>query len=243
MINRPFVGVCGIQTASDLRALEQLAADVLAGTDRFLMAGVKTVRTELASVNCAETVRPFVHCDFNGREPFEMIVERNIAAWEHSVCGLQLNVLPWMEVNYAPLFVRLKREYPHIALILQAHRLTMEYSPQRIADRLQGLAVDYILFDASQSRAIAYIPEEIELYIKAVCQARPDVNVVVAGGLCGPEMERLFAPLVQKFPALSCDAFGRLQDPITHELSWARVKDYLSAWKTGITASVAHHRT
>lgn len=238
MSNQPFVGICGVRDSAEFTALLHRAPLILENSGHFIMAGVKEVSDELMIRGKFDMVRPFVHCDFTGQEPFEKIVERNIYRSRHFVRGLQLNVLPWMEIDFSPLWNKLKQQYPDMALILQAHRIIMEkYTPKQIVARLYGLSVDYILFDSSQSRGVAYDPNSMRFYVDAVCKERITQEVVVAGGLDGAAMGSLFAPLVQDYPALSCDAFGRLQDPVTQTLSWPRIDDYLAAWKGSLSLS------
>jgi len=236
MTTQSFIGICGIQNSTDLANIVRRAPSVLDGTNHFLMVGIKKVTDKITVQNTFDAVRPFVHCDFTAQEPFEHTVERTMDQSKDFVRGLQLNVLPWMEVDFAPLWCKLKLQYPDLTLMLQAHRIIIEqYTPIQIASRLRGLPVKYILFDASQSRGIAYNPNFMRPYIDAVYQERPEIGVVIAGGLSGPRMDSLFAPLVSEYPALSCDAFGQLQNPGTQLLSWPQIDAYLSAWK-GIIA-------
>jgi hypothetical protein len=138
-----------------------------------------------------------------------------------------------METDFAPLWMSLKQHHPDIALILQAHRDTVErYSPEQIADRLRDLSVDYILFDASQSRGTPYNAAEMREYVAAVYRQKLPIGAVVAGGLGAPNsMQQLFGPLVTEYPDLSCDAFLRLQDSSTQALSWQRLTQYLADWR------------
>jgi hypothetical protein len=234
---QPFVGVCGIQDTFEFNKLLYRAPTVLAGTDAFIMAGIKQVTDDIVIRVKSDAVRPFVHCDFTSQAQFEQLVARTIRQSRHFVRGLQLNVLPWMDVNFAPLWRTLKRQYPDIALVLQAHKATMtQYTPQQIAERLRGLPIDYLLFDASQSRGTIYDLEDMRAYVDAARTERPSLGIVVAGGLSAPVMSSHFAPLLGDYSIPSCDAFGQLQSPVTHALSWLRVDAYLAAWKQHIAS-------
>jgi hypothetical protein len=71
----PFVGVCGVRTGTEYRQLVTLAEQILPETGRFLMAGVKDSEADLSAADMSDAVRPFVHCDYTGAEPFSQIVE------------------------------------------------------------------------------------------------------------------------------------------------------------------------
>jgi hypothetical protein len=135
-----------------------------------------------------------------------------------------------METNLKPLLKSLKKRYPHIALTLQAHQAIMDnYTPEHIAERLKGLPVDYILFDASQSRGIPYDLTVMRKYVAAIYQHRIPIGVVVSGGLGTPKaMRQIFAPLIQEFSELSCDAFLKLYDTAKDTLAWPSVEQYLT---------------
>jgi hypothetical protein len=227
-----FVGVCGIQSAEDLRKLEEWAHNILPQSGYFIMASVKHAQAISGFSDPLHNVRPFVHCDFSAEIPFETIVFRNLELTAGCVQGLQLNILPWMETDFAPLFSEVKRRYPQVALMLQAHRRIMDdYTPAQLCDRLRDLPIDYIFFDPSQSRGIGYEVSGMISYVDAVYRQYPNLGVAVAGGLGGQTMEVLFGPLATSYPGISCDAFGKLNDPSTGTLSWPAVDSYLQAWK------------
>jgi len=226
-----FVGVCGVQSVSDLRGLEQRARRILPTSGYFLMAGTKQASVLSNFSGQLHGVRPFVHCDFSTEMSFETIVFRNLELTARCVRGLQLNVLPWMEVDFAPLIREIKRRYPQVMVTLQAHRRTMQGStPDQVASRLRDLPIDYIFFDPSQSRGRGYDVAEMTSYVEAVWQRLPKLGVAVAGGLGGQTMDALFRPLAKTYQGTSCDAFGKLHNPSTGSLSWPSVDSYLRAW-------------
>lgn len=193
------------------------------------MAGVK-VQPPPAALPTTSEVQAFVHCDFSPAEPFAATLMRNINRSSAYVRGLQLNLLPWMEVDYQPLWVSIKQHYPNLTLVLQAHRHIMErYTPEQIAHRLESLHVDYILFDSSQSRGIAYDVTVMRSYVDVIYRKKLRQGVVVAGGLEGRSVEHLLLPLMEQYPALSCDAFGHLQHASGNRLSPSAVTRYLQA--------------
>lgn len=226
----PFIGVCGVQTVSEYAGLLRRTKTGGLPDGYFLMAGVKNVTPAAMTPRLPDVVRPFMHCDFTPTEPYEVTVLRNCAQSENFVRGLQLNKLPWMEQDYSSLLYRLRQYHPDIAYVLQAHEGIMQrYTPAQIAVRLRSLPVDYILFDSSQSRNIAYNPVDMSRYIRAIKQADLEIGVVVAGGLGGSTMQKLFAPLSEEYSRLSCDAFSCLRSESTDRLSWDAVDAYLAA--------------
>lgn len=233
-----FVGVCGVQSSVDLYKLERWARRILpVGGGYFLMAGVKHAQ-EVANF-CAplDSVRPFVHCDFSEETPFETIVFRNLELTAGCVRGLQLNILPWMQTDFAPLFCKIKRRYPQVALMLQAHKRIMEdNTPEQIADRLADLPVDYIFFDPSQSKGLGYDVAQMISYVSVAYRRLPKLGVAVGGGLGGRTLETLFGPLARTYQGISCDAFGKLNESSTGPLSWPAVGSYLQAWRKCVAA-------
>jgi hypothetical protein len=240
----PFVGVCGVRSSAEYHKLVALAERILPGTDRFIMAGIKDITGDLHTAKHVANVRPFIHCNYTSQESFETTITRRFEQTKSFARGLQLNVVPWMETDFAPLWRSIKKHYPGIALMLQAHQDIMErYTPEQIARRLYGLPIDYILFDASQSRGIPHDPADMQRYVSAIHQHQLPVGVVVSGGLGAPgTMQQIFQPLARHYPAISCDAFLRLYDSTARHLCWPAVERYLAAWRKTVLPYTVHTR-
>lgn len=225
---QPFIGVCGIQTIVELAHLDRMGK-LFAGTPYFIMAGIKDVSVTLPAYR-SNIVRPFLHCDHYPHRDFEAWIDKIVHKCRHVVRGLQLNMLPWMDHNYAPMLYRIRQRYPHLALILQADRQTMErHTPHAIAKRLHGATVDYILFDSSQSRGIPYDITIMQKYVAAIYEHQLPIGVVVAGGLHAESIPSAVLPLAAAYPYLSCDAFARLYDVSGKRIDIAAADRYLFA--------------
>jgi hypothetical protein len=230
MNNAPFIGVCGIRSAAEYTRLVNISRDKLAYTGRFLMAGVKDINGDLDTIKLSEDVRLFVHCDYDSNQAYSTLVLDRLRKSRHYARGLQLNVVPWMETDFSELWEMLHQEYPRIALVLQVHRDVMErYTPEQIAHRLRQQRVDYVLFDASQSRGIPYDPIAMHRYVRAIYEQDLSMRVVVSGGLGSDTVESILQPLAASFRELSCDAFHHLQNRSTKQISWPNVEKYLTA--------------
>jgi hypothetical protein len=194
------------------------------------MAGVKDVDGDLDMVELSDDVRVFVHCDYTSNQSYQELVLDRLKKSSSYARGLQLNIVPWMEADFTELWKSIHQQYPNIALMLQVHQDIMErYSPKQIADHLRKQNVDYVLFDASQSRGIAYDPIVMRHYVKAVYEQEPSIRVVVSGGLGSDTVESILQPLAVSFHDLSCDAFHHLRNPSTKHLSWPVVEKYFVA--------------
>lgn len=230
MNNTPFIGVCGIRNADEYTRLIDLSRNKFAFTGRFLMAGVKDIDGDLDIIEPSDDVRLFVHCDYDNNQSYKSLVLDRLKKSSRYARGIQLNIVPWIETDFTGFWQSLHREYPHIALTLQVHQDMMErYTPNEIAEQLQRQEVDYVLFDASQSRGIAYDPNTMYQYVRAVYEQNVSTRVVVAGGLGSHTIEKILQPLAASFRGLSCDAFHHVQNPSTRRLSWSLVEEYLKA--------------
>jgi hypothetical protein len=212
MVMHSFFGVCGLQSASEYTRLVALAQTILP-SGRFLMAGVKVLDNSLNKIELSKLVQPFVHCDYDPEQSFESLVFNRIKKSKRYAQGLQLNCVPWMETDFTGLWKSIRRLHPSLRLMLQAHPgITECHRPREVARQLQKQCVDYIMFDASQSRRIPYDPTVMLEYISAIYALNLPIGVVVSGGLSPDTVRELFWPLVELYTDLSCDAFLGLQD-------------------------------
>lgn len=230
---QPFVGVCGVRSQADYDMLADYAPDILEGTSAFIMAGVKDPTVRIGHVCLSPLVKPFVHSDYQPSEHYLTTTERVIEQTHDYAQGLQLNVLPWMDTSYRPVLAALKQRYPHLKLILQAHRRLMEqHTPEAVAQELATLPVDYILFDPSQSKGEPYNVETMHAFAATARHFAPWIGTAVAGGLGGRySMATHYAPIARKLHPVNCDAFGQLQTSTGQQLDWTVVEQYLWDWR------------
>ena len=126
-----------------------------------------------------------------------------------------------------------KRIYPHLKIILQIGTFAfsaIEERPDKLLEKLKlyDSALDYILLDRSMGQGRLLSPPFLEPFLDKLSEQRPDLGLVVAGGL-GPETIELISLLIKKYLRLSIDAQSRLRpsgsmiDPI----DWQMSQDYL----------------
>lgn len=180
--------------------------------------------------------RPFIHI-YGGEDDIDRqkeTIKAVLTRTDEFRDGIQLNRLDWQLPVYDG-FMREVRELAgdNCAIVLQCHeRVTDALGPAALTERLQHLAPDYVLFDASHGKGKVMNPEDVRAYIDAIYQEQLDVGVAVAGGLDGETLHDAVGPLFQEFPDLSCDAEGKLRagEPGATELDMYKVVEYLKAW-------------
>lgn len=248
---QPFIGISGLAHAGDQAVIARLAERHLSHTGRFVMLGVMAndatqlqnqpssqgpdwypvgdAISSAAAPDASDRLQPFVHLDDQLlRHGADIILQRT----GHYIRGVQINMLPWMTVDYTAPIAALRSRRPDIAVVLQAHEgILTYYSPDQVAERIRDLPIDYLLLDTSRSRGIAFDPSHFSPYVDAIYQRQLPVGVVVAGGLEAGNVEQLLGPLFSIYPDLSCDAAGRLRrgERGSTQLHSPAVNDYFIA--------------
>lgn len=134
--------------------------------------------------------------------------------------ALQLDRFPWMSPRTNEYLEWLIESRLANEIILQCYGDYMQsFHPYEVARRLgqvgeMGLTPLRVLFDASHGTGRQMDPESLRPFIGGVVDSRSSegVEVVVAGGLCGDNLEKFIPPLIDEFGMLSWDAEGRLHD-------------------------------
>lgn len=132
--------------------------------------------------------------------------------------ALQFDKFPWMNPTSNEYFEWLVNSREVSEFIMQCHGDYMEsYHPYEVVRRLGqiielGATPLRVLFDASHGTGKEMDPEILRPFIGAVVDstASEGVGVVVAGGLCGENLEQFIPPLIDEFGMLSWDAEGML---------------------------------
>ena len=145
----------------------------------------------------------------------------NELAWLMSLCqsvplhGFQLNI-PWPRPE-ALQWVHRQCGRRQIILALDSVALAQEGNdPSRVVSRLQnyGDLIDYVLLDPSRGEGKELDPAWALPFLDAIAADRlgSTLGLVVAGGL-GPNTVAPFVRIWERYPNVSCDAQGKLQDP------------------------------
>ena len=74
-----------------------------------------------------------------------------------------------------------------------------------------GIVTD-VLVDASEGFGMPLDAGASARYLAAIADAAPDLGLVVAGGLCADNINKLLSPLLPQWGHVSIDAEGRLRD-------------------------------
>jgi len=254
---QPYVGISGVGHINEHVAIVDLALhEKLLNDEHFVMVGIQaTTKTQIVGIEnkrgrawhpVGEDIglaagnedsgltRPYVHCYFEDEDRLAVGLETVLMRTRHYLQGVQLNLLPWMDVDFRPIIHDLKRESPNLGIVLEVHADILErYSPQQVAVRLGQMSVDYALFDASHGFGKELDKEHVRPYINELYQRQLPIGAVVAGGLEAETLEDLFAPLVAEFDDLSCDAESRLRSGAegASRLDMEKVAAYLHAWR------------
>lgn len=258
---KPYVGVTGVVDRYQQGVIVDLAmAAGLMSSNHFMMLGVNAdTKTQLysqenefgpswypvggdispvAANEDSGLTKVYAHCTF---EPeylhtgLEVVHRRTF----HYLKGIQLNSLPWLDLDYDTFFYIFRSYHPNLDIVLQAQGEILDAPPASTAYRLGGLAVDYVLLDGIQGKAPGGEVAQLRPIIDAIYQAQLPVGVIVATDLSTASLESLFAPLVTEFPDLSCSANPTLgQGPSDKTgLDLEQVHAYIQAWK-----SIVQHR-
>lgn len=196
--------------------------------------------TDAAANEDSGLTKPYIHCYFAGEAEMLQGVANVMRRTRHYVQGLQFNGLPWVTQNYRPLLSDFKEKYPGQSIILQAGSGTLNnYSPNEVATELETMPVDYLLLDPSGGWGKEMDVEQMRNYVDEIYQRQLPIGVAVSGGLEAKNVERLFGPLVEIYPDLSCDAEGRLRKGIAGvtTLNMDAAEQFILAWKKTLQAS------
>ncbi|MEN9881308.1 MAG: hypothetical protein RLZZ308_491 [Candidatus Parcubacteria bacterium] len=154
--------------------------------------------------------------------------------------GLQLDMV-WPHIS---LLEDVKKNFPHLSIILQVSKIAINDSRKRGVTLLSDVlrykdCADYILVDYGMGSGRPFNPEEVLTVLGEVSKAFPEHSLAVAGGI-GPETVHLLDPILREYPKISFDAQGQLRRSgnALHPIEMDRVKAYVRA-TTSLTAKYA----
>ncbi|MCH7604617.1 hypothetical protein IID24_01335 [Patescibacteria group bacterium] len=129
--------------------------------------------------------------------------------------GLQLNHMPWPDVNKLKSY---RSQCKPSRLVLQIGRTALEMidnSSSQLVSRIEGYMgiITDVLIDPSGGMGQAFDVNETRRYLGALRSEYPYLGLVVAGGL-SPETLGLVEPFLDDFSDLGIDVEGRVR---THE--------------------------
>ncbi|MGB4762121.1 MAG: hypothetical protein WBP12_02055 [Candidatus Saccharimonas sp.] len=134
--------------------------------------------------------------------------------------GIQFDMLPdWCNTpaivndRYDEAMLRLEDSTKELSVLLQCQAEIMQYhTPAKVVEALAGLAVDYVLFDASGGRGVRMDTDALLPYIEAVRNRSEldSLGVAVGGGLNAEAVRSELPKILRHFPDVSWDAEGRL---------------------------------
>lgn len=174
------------------------------------------------------TLNVLHYADYDGVD-----VAKNLAKateWGYTeMDALQLDMI-WPD---SAVIKNYRQKHPDTKIILQVNSKSLavvDHRPANLFERLDlyGRSVDYVLLDMSMGRGRDLDINHLLPYLMAIDKNRPDLGLVVAGGLCAKTLP-LIASLVGAFPNLSIDAQSKLRpsgnamDP----LDWNMAREYL----------------
>ena len=117
---------------------------------------------------------------------------------------------------------------------MQANKeILQNHSPAQVADVLETMPVDYVLFDPSGGFGVKMESDETKKFVDEVYQRQIPIGVGISGGLEASNLEELFGPLVEIYADLSCDGEGRFRKGPKGKtvIDLEAVESYLSTWK------------
>ena len=168
------------------------------------------------------------YADYTGTNVFDNLQAATRLGGVH-MKALQLDMI-WPD----PMALRdYQSEHPEIKIILQINSRSLEQVDNNplglhaALEKYRGF-LDYVLLDRSMGRGQGMQSEILLPMVNMIATSRPDLGIVVAGGL-GPETMDLAAPIVEQHPQVSFCAQGQLRasnnalDPI----DWDRAAEYL----------------
>jgi phosphoribosylanthranilate isomerase len=129
--------------------------------------------------------------------------------------GVQLNRLPWHELDYTQSLERIARILPVTRIILQASGLQIgRLSPAEFAERLSCYSpyVSTVLLDDSSGTGKTLSPNLLRPYIDAIYGNNDMPSVAVAGGLRPSNVDFILDKLINDYPDLSFDAETGLRE-------------------------------
>lgn len=129
--------------------------------------------------------------------------------------GIQLNRLPWHEVDFTSSFERISRVLPISRFILQASSAQIgQLDPKEFAKILRAYStnVSTVLLDDSSGTGKPLDPQQLRPYIDAVYRQNDMPSVAVAGGLNPANVGFKLEGLLADYPNLSIDAETGLRD-------------------------------
>jgi phosphoribosylanthranilate isomerase len=161
----------------------------------------------------------------------------DVLGWAGPLCdGIQLNIA-WPDPR-AIQSLRLAK--PRVKIVLQINRGAMEACDNdaiRVASRVgeqYASLVDYVLVDFSGGKGEPFEPIHTMAYLAELKHQREcagaSYQLVVAGGLCAENLNRLLAPITQMIPSISIDAEGGIRTDDTLDIE--KVLAYLEAAKS-----------
>lgn len=242
MRNMSYIGITGIKTATDSKALVEIVHTLDLPSSHLLMLGglasYKGLRLGYVSdptqyvlpsgLNKALIGNPqilnIVH--YNSRHDGLLDQIKDVLDVVDCADGIQLNI-PWPE----PEMLAVLREETVPVVILQvsgAASEDLDHAPGRIADRLgdyEGL-IDYALIDPSGGVGRGFEPEYAVAVLEALVHSGLAIQWGIAGGL-GPGSLGNLEPLLQIYPELSWDAQARLRKGDGQALDLAACEAYL----------------
>lgn len=147
------------------------------------------------------------------------------------VDGIQLDMV-WPNFRH---IIELKNKFPKLEIIMQVSSLAEQYAKKHNLTIVEALetydesCVDYILLDAGMGRGVEFDPQRTLNLVKQTLSIVPERKIAVAGGL-GPNTFGNLKPILDVYPAISCDAQGqlRLSGKATDPINMKRVTDYIS---------------
>ncbi len=138
--------------------------------------------------------------------------------WRRSM-AVQLDKFPWMDPSTDD-FLRWLAESSVYPVVLQCFKGYMEmYQPYEIVRRLRSMgelaSSLTILFDASHGKGTEMSPNDLRPFIGGIKESvlEDHVEVGVAGGLDGENVQYLLHRLLKEFGPLSWDAESKLHYP------------------------------